>query len=259
MKFPLNTKTDFLFQLFIWFFSPELICDIGSLDGESSLLLRKIAHNAKIIAFEANPENYNEMRSNEKLISNRIEIENKAVLNKEGIIKFFIEKTSKKESYRKGISSTKQRVNNSLGHKEISVESTRLDTFIRKLKIKPNSVALWIDVEGASYEVLETIENIKNIINFIHVEVETIPIWRDQKLKHDIEMLMRKFDFIIIAEGDNRNIQHDLVFLNRDFYIQNSLSIKIIILIGLLITAIKKKFGKRFNIIKNAIIKLIQF
>jgi hypothetical protein len=46
------------FDLLITQFQPEIICDIGALNGIESLRFRKLAPHSTLYAFEANPLNY---------------------------------------------------------------------------------------------------------------------------------------------------------------------------------------------------------
>ena len=101
----------------------------------------------------------------------------------------------------------------------------RLDTFIQGLETVPESVALWIDVEGAAYEVLEGIEGICDRIKLIHVEVETEAFWEGQRLKADVEDLMHSMGFTTLARG-RFEPQHDLVMVNADVFSKSPLRFK---------------------------------
>jgi hypothetical protein len=66
-----------------------------------------------------------------------------------------------------------------------SRETARLDRFLQDLvpDISNEHIALWIDVVGAGYQVLEGISETASNVLFIQIEVETIEIWKGQKLK----------------------------------------------------------------------------
>jgi len=55
----LSTRFDRLLKII----NPDVICDVGSLNGGESLRFRDCVPNAKIFAFEANPLNFNKFRS----------------------------------------------------------------------------------------------------------------------------------------------------------------------------------------------------
>ena len=77
-----------------------------------------------------------------------------------------------------------------------------------------------IDVEGATYEILNSMGDILKTIKIMHIETESYPFFKNQKL-HDVvaDYLSEKgFSMIdmtrvMIADG----YQHDSVWVNNDF------------------------------------------
>ena len=230
----LKLNTTLLFFLLLKFLKVDLICDIGSMDGSSSLRFRKILPYVDIFAFEANPINFKSMQEDEKLVHQSLFIQNKAVWKSDGKIKFYMIPYSEKDVFKKGISSTRRRVlkNSDVDEVEVEVESVRLDNFILNLSKQYKHIALWIDVEGAAYEVLLGIKNIIDRVNLIHVEVETKRYWEDQKLKQDVENLTEEMGFHLLGRGLNED-QHDLVFVNQKNYEKNPLKYRLIVLSSL--------------------------
>ena len=113
------------------------------------------------------------------------------------------------------ISSIRERApDTSYASKPVPVRAVRLDSFLTDVLAGPAStIALWIDVEGAAYEVLEGIDGIRDRVCLVHVEVETRAFWQGQRLWPDIEALMGRLGFTPIARrpGDE---QFDVVFVN---------------------------------------------
>jgi hypothetical protein len=99
-----------------------------------------------------------------------------------------------------------------------------LDLFLDNIepKISTKNVALWIDVEGAGYDVLEGIHDIASRTLFIQVEVETEEIWQGQKLKKDVLKLADQLGFIELGRGKH-DLQHDLILINQSYFLQNKL------------------------------------
>lgn len=129
--------------------------------------------------------------------------------------------------HNRGVSSTRQRPDyHSSG--QIEVQAVRIDTFVQEIGYYPKSIALWIDVEGAAYEVLDGIEKIVERVCLVHVEVETKAVWPGQKLEPDIVELMKRMNFSAIARGED-NIQHDLIFVKTDATEKFSLGINVIL------------------------------
>jgi len=215
-------NTEILFQLLVKYIKPEIICDIGTLDASHSILLRKISKQARIIAFEANLRNYENIINRGLACKANIEIIQKAVSNKPGQLVFHVQKYSddEQDQWMAGTSSILQR-NKEVGNtEEVSVESIRLDDYLNAEPPVSSSIALWIDVEGAGFEVLEGIQNITKHISFLQVEVETEEIWQGQKLKKDIQSLMQAYGFLEVGRGKHEH-QHDLVYINQSYFNNN--------------------------------------
>lgn len=205
-------RTRQCFHFLLKILKPKIVCDIGSMDGMESLKFRSLLPNARIIAFEANPDNFYAIKNNPKIDAANIELSNKAVSNNSGQTKFYIENRGD-DAYRKGISSLKQRTENSLGSKEIIVDTIRLDEFINT---NNQSIALWIDTEGAGYDVLSGIKGVSKNVVLIHIEVEQQMYWKDQHLAEDICSIASSYGFFEIGRG-NGDTQFDIVFLNSKF------------------------------------------
>lgn len=251
MNIKLGTKC--LFNLLLKTLRPELVCDIGSMDGSDARRFRRQLPNAHIVAFEANSQNVRSMQEDKGILKDRIEIQHKAVWNRNGNLTFYVENISADgeiEDGRRGISSTRKRDENSLGNSEITVESVRLDTFIQNLDVLPESVALWIDVEGAAYEVLEGIEQIREKVKAIHVEVETKEFWKGQRLKTDVEGLIKSMGFIILARGHFEE-QHDLVLINSRTFLESPVKFKFIVYLAFVLTERLRIFKKIYETCKT--------
>lgn len=245
----MKLNTEILFLLLLKSLHPEIVCDVGSMDGTNARRFRQILPDSRIIAFEANPENIRSMQEDEDIKKDGIEIEPKAVSNRNGALIFNVEHLSTKGGgWRRAISSIhKRKLPGSIGVTGVEVESVRLDTFVQGLDVEPENVALWIDVEGAAFEALEGIGQIQDKVKIVHVEVETQQMWCGQKLEPDIKALMRQMDFIRLAEGfpppfDTDGLQHDLVFIDSNTFRESPFKFKAILSSALTLT---QAFGQR--------------
>ena len=154
------------------------------------------------------------IQADARMADAKIDVRHMAVSNTDGTLKFNVENlSSDPKDGRKGMSSILKRGTGSLGVTEVDVGCVRLDTFLKGLGQLPTNIALWIDVEGAAYEVLEGIREIKEKISVIHIEVETREIWKGQKLEKDVISLMKEMGFVLLANGWE-DVQRDLVFVN---------------------------------------------
>ena len=244
MKYTRILNTEILFQLLVKYLKPELICDIGALDASHSLLLRKITNKADILAFEANPDNYQKINNKGDAKSANIEVIHKAVSNLSGELSFHVQKytDNNDNQWMAGTSSILERTTQVGDTEEVTVEAVRLDEYLHNTGRSANSIALWVDVEGVGYEVLEGIKNIVNNIIFIQVEVETEEIWQGQKLKKDVQALMNTYGFIEIGRGKHEH-QHDLVFINEDFFNNSKHLCKTLIQLSVIFYYIRKWGG----------------
>ena len=77
-----------------------------------------------------------------------------------------------------------------------------------------------IDVEGATYEILNSMGNMLKTIKIMHIETESYPFFKNQKL-HDVvdNFLTEKgFTMVDISYANiSDGYQHDSVWVNNNF------------------------------------------
>jgi len=225
-------RTKYLFNSLLFIFKPDLIFDIGSLDGTDGIRIKNLLPNSKVVSFEANSLNFKKMQDNPVFHDRNILIINKAVSDFDGELDFYEEekfiKKDGKDNRHGGVSSTRVRIDNiSKGHKRVRVQAIRADSFVLDLPNLPKRIALWIDVEGGAYEVLNGLHKVKDLVSFIHVEVETEQVWKNQKTKNEILLLLEREGFVTIARS-RKLLQHDIVLVNKKHFLDK----KILILIA---------------------------
>lgn len=208
-------KTKYLFLNLLKMLKPGLILDVGSMDGADSMRFRRMSLQSKIIAFEANPYNFSKMHSNPRLKEMSIEVRNRLVSSTAEKGKFYISKgaVAGMNSGNMGTSSSMKPVNESDVAEEIEVDTTRLDEVIASESSPADKVAMWIDVEGAGYEVLSSVVAAKQQVALLHIEVELAEFWVGQKLKNDVVQLANVLGLILLAQSANEK-QQDLVFVS---------------------------------------------
>ena len=211
--------TECLFYCLLKRLNISCICDIGSMDGTASILFRKLRPEASIFAFEANKYNFGNIINDSNILNSNIKVVNCAVTNYNGTAKFNIVSAEYDDphSNNRGRSSLYTRDDAKI-KESVEVEAIRIDDFLLNQNNKTDSIALWVDVEGADYEVLKGIEKIKDRISIIHVEVEKKKIWNDQKVYTDVLKLMNKYNFEVIFTSlvNNNDDQGNAVFIKRD-------------------------------------------
>jgi len=144
------------------------VIDIGAQIGCFSLRAAKIAKRGNIYSFEPEPKNFNILKRNIKVNQLRnVTVFNKAVYEKEGVIKLFIPGfDTEKRTGQYSIFKMKERhYNKYLKVKTVSLKSILLDKNIKKVDL------LKIDCEGAEYRILySTPDEVFNIIDKIILE-----------------------------------------------------------------------------------------
>ena len=243
-------NTEIFFQLLVKYLRPDVICDVGALDASHSVLLRHITRIPRVIAFEANPDNYNAIL--EKGIDKTADIEvfHRAVSNEPGELVFHVQKYDDRsgQQWMAGTSSILERSRGVGDTEQVHVEAIRLDQFLQQLEpaIDEKQIALWIDVEGAAYQVLEGISGIANNILFIQVEVETVEVWQGQRLKQDVVELAQKMGFIELARGKHEE-QHDLILINSIYLDNNRLKCALMTMLSVFFYYARKWGGHVFS------------
>lgn len=209
-------KTKYLFRSLVSLFQPEAILDVGSLDGSDALHFEKLDPNAKVYAFEASPRNFETLSGNVTQSASRITCVNRAAGAIDGTTEFLVwdEPADGNEGANPGMHSTRQRADAIAGSQsKLIVPMCRLDSFARENALT-GRVALWVDVEGASFDVLSGADGLKDQIAFVHVEVETEEIWQDQKTERDVLALAPTLGLVAIARGAHP-VQRDLVLVQK--------------------------------------------
>jgi len=97
---------------------------------------------------------------------------------------------------------------------EIEVESRRVDFLIENI-FKAKIDFCKIDVEGASYEVLQGFGNAIEDIKLIQIEAEQKVIWNDQKTFKEVYVLLREKGFEKIWEVALGTTQLDSIWVRR--------------------------------------------
>jgi FkbM family methyltransferase len=197
----------------------DCICDIGSRDGKQSILFRRVLPNADVIAFEACPQNYAKMQNNAVFKKERIHLEPFAVSNQKGSTKFHIslrDNTVINGTDKGGLSSLLVHKGNLQVQDIIEVETVRIDEYIHRHYPDCQSVALWIDVEGAEHMVLEGMSGIADKVKLIHVETAVNPIREGQRPLTEIQKLMKENSFSIRGSNIGKHDWGDVVFIRND-------------------------------------------
>jgi FkbM family methyltransferase len=220
-----RVDNEYLFRRLAQRLRVALVCDVGAFDGKHAKRFR--AGELRVMAFEANPHCFAALANDPAIKAAGIELVHAAAWNETGTIRFNVVTSADKwrGSPRTSIGSVLERTP---GHgletyESVTVEAVRLD---RCLAGEPGPIALWVDVEGAGYEVVEGIAGIRERVSIINIEVETQRFWQRQRLGTDIVRALREFGFIPIGRGSGGDLQFDVVFVNERWVREAQLTIR---------------------------------
>ena len=175
----------------------NLILEIGCLDGKDTLIFRKEFPKASIISFEANPYNFKKLADAGHLDKENIELFNLAASDRNDLLNFFIYQSPKVK--RDGIASLKRR-KNLQPLEEVEVEAIMLQDFLENKGINPLKAAIWIDVEGAAYEVIQGLGPIIKQLGVIHVELELVSLYKDLHMFKEVNDYLKNNGFVCIGK-----------------------------------------------------------
>lgn len=188
---------------------PKVILEIGSRDGHDSETLRSIfdIQNANVYVVEPNP---NQQLYIKKKFPN-FNVMPFAIYNQPGTIKF----NRVNDPGLIGISSLLNRADNiyqQIDSDVIEVEAITGEKLIQMLNIEVDLCK--IDVEGATYEVIESFAE-KNTIKSMHLECEHREIWNGQKLYDDVRLLLTEkgYEEIFFEYVNGIPVQSDSIWV----------------------------------------------
>jgi FkbM family methyltransferase len=207
----------FFFRL-VGVLDPDLFVEAGAKDATSSRRARAHAPNARIVAFEANPLNYDQYKGNPKNKSLKVEYVHKALSSEEGTLTFNV-LMAKGKPATGGQSSILTRTDDLAGAHPVKVESTRLDTFFKAEKAE--NCCAWVDVEGATQQVLSGMTGILDGTAMIYVEVEDRAIWDGQWLASDVANFLSGHGFTPIARDFQSRYQYNVIYLRNDLLLRD--------------------------------------
>jgi FkbM family methyltransferase len=198
----------FLFVYLTRYLAPDLIMDIGSRDGSDALNFKQFNPNAEVFAIEANPDLFEKMSDNQRLSERGVKIFNLAATNTDGMATFSI------FNEKKGTGSLRKRANGQLVE-TFDVKTQRIDSLVKHDHFQ--KIALWIDVEGNSFEVIEGCENLMSDVLIVQAEVEATKVFEDQVTQQEIRSKMQAHGFVEVEGGVRHgNNSGNIIFLRRE-------------------------------------------
>jgi FkbM family methyltransferase len=212
------TNTKALFVSLLKSSDADCVCDIGSREGDQSLLFRHALPGADVLAFEANPLNFKAMQAAPHRAAERIELFPVAISNRQGTAQFHVADVDYSDPDANGGTCSLLTAAGQKVKATVEVPTFRLDDLILSRPAARDRIGLWIDVEGAEYDVLEGMAGIADRVVAVHVETSNEARWDGQKPLRDLVQLMTLYDFSVCGKnfGDAPDAWGDVVFVRNN-------------------------------------------
>lgn len=239
-----------------------IIFDIGSCEGEDSIKYARMFPNAKILAFEALPNNVNLIEKNiEKYSAKNIEVLPFALSDEDGETDFFVssgqfEEKQTDQDWDYGNKSSSifppdknlEKIIPWLNFNEVIKVKMRTIQSICAEKHISSVDFIHMDVQGAELNVLKGSGNLIKDFKVIWLEVEAVELYKGQPLKSDIEKFMKKNGFYKLKDSVNK-ISGDQLYINKKYIftnlktLKNSVAIRARFIFGESLRFLKRRVG----------------
>jgi FkbM family methyltransferase len=195
---------------------PVLFLEAGAYKAEASRRVRDAHPGCRVVAFEANRYNVEQYRDE---VGAGIEYLNLAVTDRPGPVTFNLRSRHAGESLRRvtGNSSLLRRVGDETEYEELTVDGVTLDGFVGEAEVG-GPIGLWIDVEGASRQVLSGAASVLARTELILIEVEERPMWEGQWRALDVLEHLVAAGFVPLTRDIEYEQQCNIVFVRTDVY-----------------------------------------
>ena len=172
----------------------KTLLDIGAHNADISLKFVG-SRERKSFAYEANPNTF--AKTFNSIRTHNIELINAGIGDHVGELKLHIPNKSKSGT---AINSSFKQRSKPTSYIEVLVPMTTLNEVRKNISTSAN-IALWIDVEGFTKEVLMGGQDLLSDpkLRIIMVELESSPFWHDQALAGEIDEILVRNEFCPIA------------------------------------------------------------
>lgn len=215
-----------------------IIFDVGSRDCIQSIEFYTMFPNARIFAFECNPNTIPICRKNIEPYKDRITLIEKAVADRDGEISFYpIDQSKSITSWKDGnpgASSLFKLTSNyneeTLFQTEVTVPCCRLETFMKEAGLETIDI-LWMDLQGAELMALKSLGPFFRTVKYIYTEISHTELYKGQVLFSELDSFCRKEGFIRKTVVYSSGKQEDVIY-QRDTLSDNPNLYDIIIPVG---------------------------
>ena len=196
---------------------PQVFIEAGAKDASSARRARSYLPSARIVAFEANPVNFDSFQADPKNTELDVEYLNYALSSSDGSVVFHVRTIDGLKAIDGQGSMLPRAREDGIETTSVEVAAVRLDRFFASTIDRPaERCAMWVDVEGALAPVLEGAGKLLDCVDLMFVEVEDRPIWEDQWLRQDVLAYLEGFGLVPVARDYQSRYQYNIVLARRD-------------------------------------------
>jgi FkbM family methyltransferase len=199
--------------------SPKVVLDIGAYDGGDSIRFKYRFPEARVVAFEADPERHRIIADNVAPFG--ITCVNAAACDRDAPVPWYPSHDGRNSDVGTGSQGSMYRHSPEFQRRHdfvkqsaaaITVDGIRVDTFCARAGIAEIDVA-HIDVEGAEHEVVAGFGRI--LPKMVYAEVAPFDAWIGARRPHELHRKLSSMGYVLAAEliNDRLYIRADLVRL----------------------------------------------
>lgn len=201
------------------------IVDVGAAHGYESKNLARVFTNARVWAFEPTDEHYRHclehFASLDDDLKSRISIENLALNDTDGPMRFYPLDVEKSRGNNTGMASKFKLIDpNVFRHelsiqKEVTVNAVALNTWCDRTGVVPDMI--WMDAQGAELDILKGASEILGQVSVIMTEAALRPYYHGHTMKADIDAYLAMFGFeeLVSARKMGHEYEVDTIYLRK--------------------------------------------
>lgn len=194
-------------------FDTRLFLEAGAKQADASRRASKILPRASVLAYEANPYTFKRFDSKIDYAGEGVQYRNQALSSEPGELTFNVRKNEDGTPSADGQGSLLKHTSYEPGHIQVSVETTTLDHTLDEFN--GHNVALWVDVEGATRQVLGGATRTLEKTSVVFVEVEDKEYWGDQWLSEDVVHALYEAGLEPVARDFQSRFQWNVICVRK--------------------------------------------
>lgn len=201
-----------LFLQIVRIFEPDLFIEAGAKDAGISRRARTFLPSARVVAFEANPFTHRRFDVMHDNAAVGVEYLHLALSEQAGTVTFNLLAAEDGTPAADGNGSLLRHEAPPNGFVEVNVEAVTLDGFFGD---SFTQCALWIDVEGASKQVLSGAESVLDRASVLIIELEDRAFWGQEWLRPQIYSYLYDRGLVPVARDFQARYLYNVIFVRE--------------------------------------------